>query len=176
MNSNTFNQSKYFSSKGSFNPRQSFHKKSLTATQNDNDQKSRSLKKLLKETNVLKSHHLKQWFQKKVPQSYLSDPNKEIKVSSLSKPRPVTMQKYLMSEDEIKQTQMIESIFKKFDKDGTGSLDTNELQDLFKEVNLYFDRETIRKLFGGNSFTLQKFKEILKSQEQLKRIRDILNS
>jgi hypothetical protein len=102
MNSNTFNQSKYFSSKGSFNPRQSFHKKSLTATQNDNDQKSRSLKKLLKETNVLKSHHLKQWFQKKVPQSYLSDPNKEIKVSSLSKPRPVTKQKYLMSEDEIK--------------------------------------------------------------------------
>ena len=71
---------------------------------------------------------------------------------------------------------MIESIFKKFDKDGTGSLDTNELQDLFKEVNLYFDRETIRKLFVGNSFTLHKFKEILKSQEQLKRIRDILNS
>jgi Ca2+-binding EF-hand superfamily protein len=32
-----------------------------------------------------------------------------------------------MSEDEIKQTYMIESIFKKFDKDGTGSLDTNEL-------------------------------------------------
>jgi hypothetical protein len=37
-----------------------------------------------------------------VPQSYLNDPNKEIKVSSLSKPRPVTKQKYLMSEDEIK--------------------------------------------------------------------------
>ena len=37
MNSNALNQSKYFSSKDSFNPKQSFHKKSLTATQTDND-------------------------------------------------------------------------------------------------------------------------------------------
>ena len=71
---------------------------------------------------------------------------------------------------------MIESIFKKFDRDGTGSLDTNELQILFREVKIDFDKETIRKMFGGDNFTLHKFKEILNSQEHLKRIRDILNS
>ena len=85
----------------SYNPKKNFHRKSNTATIIEN-QKARSLKKLLKETNILKQHNIKSWFQKKVPKDYLSDPNKEVKESSLSKPRPVTKQKYLMSEDEIK--------------------------------------------------------------------------
>ena len=62
---------------------------------------------------------------------------------------------------------MVESIFKKFDFDKTGSLDANELQQLFKEVQLDFDRETIKKMFGGSDFTLNSFKEILNSTEKL---------
>jgi Ca2+-binding EF-hand superfamily protein len=36
-----------------------------------------------------------------------------------------------MSEQEIKQNEIIEAIFKKFDVDGSGGLDTGELQELF---------------------------------------------
>ena len=34
--------------------------------------------------------------------------------------------KYLMSEQEIKQNEIIEAIFKKFDSDGSGALDIEE--------------------------------------------------
>ena len=37
-----------------------------------------------------------------------------------------------MSEQQIKQDEIIEAIFKKFDSDGSGSLDINECIDLFK--------------------------------------------
>ena len=40
-------------------------------------------------------------------------------------------QKYLMSSQEINQNHIIEAIFKKFDSDGSGALDTGELIDLF---------------------------------------------
>lgn len=38
-----------------------------------------------------------------------------------------------MSNAEMKQDEIIETIFKKFDSDGSGSLDINELMDLFKD-------------------------------------------
>ena len=38
-----------------------------------------------------------------------------------------------MSDAEIKQNEIIETIFKKFDADGSGALDINELMDLFKQ-------------------------------------------
>ena len=44
---------------------------------------------------------------------------------------PQVSKQYLMSNQEIMQNDIIERIFKKFDSDGSGALDTGELIDLF---------------------------------------------
>jgi len=59
-----------------------------------------------------------------------------------------------MSDQEIKQNEIIETIFKKFDADGSGSLDLGELIDLFKQNKVYLDKETVKKMFQANEFTL----------------------
>jgi len=45
---------------------------------------------------------------------------------------PFVKKEYLMSEQEIRQNEIIETIFTKFDTDGSGSLDLKELVGLFK--------------------------------------------
>ena len=59
-----------------------------------------------------------------------------------------------MSEQEIKQNEIIETLFTNFDVDGSGSLDLNELIDLFKENRIKLDKETVRQMFQGDEFTL----------------------
>ena len=49
-----------------------------------------------------------------------------------------------MSEQEAKQGEVIEAIFKNFDSDGSGSLDINELVDLFRSNGVVLDKETVR--------------------------------
>lgn len=81
---------------------------------------------------------------------------------------------YLMSEQEIRQDQIIETIFKNFDNDNSGSLDIGELIDLFRENNIVLDRETVRDMFNGNEFTLKKFKAIVNSEDDLNRFKRIV--
>jgi Ca2+-binding EF-hand superfamily protein len=69
-----------------------------------------------------------------------------------------------MSEQEIKQDDIIEAIFTKFDSDGSGSLDLFECIDLFKQNHIRLDKEVVRQLLGGDEFTLQKFKAIISSE------------
>jgi Ca2+-binding EF-hand superfamily protein len=59
-----------------------------------------------------------------------------------------------MSEKEIKQDEIIESIFKKFDSDGSGSLDLQECVDLFASNLVKLDPEIVKKLLGGEEFSL----------------------
>ena len=65
-----------------------------------------------------------------------------------------------MSDQEIKQNHVIECLFKNFDADGSGSLDIQEIIDLFKENQIRLDKETIKAMFQGEEFTLEKFKDI----------------
>ena len=80
-----------------------------------------------------------------------------------------------MSDQEIRQNEIIETIFRKFDQDGSGSLDINELVDLFKQNKVKLDKDTVKLMFQGNRFTLQKFKAIINSDQDLQRFKDVLS-
>ena len=60
---------------------------------------------------------------------------------------PAIKAQYLMSDQEIRQNGIIEAIFTKFDSDGSGALDTNEIVDLFKQNKVRLDKETIKAMF-----------------------------
>lgn len=45
-----------------------------------------------------------------------------------------------MSDQQIKQDEIIEAIFTKFDSDGSGSLDINECIDLFRQNRIKLDK------------------------------------
>jgi Ca2+-binding EF-hand superfamily protein len=49
-----------------------------------------------------------------------------------------------MSDQEIKQDEIIEAIFTKFDSDGSGSLDIGECVDLFKQNHIRLDKEVVK--------------------------------
>ena len=66
-----------------------------------------------------------------------------------------------MSDQERKQDEIIQTFFAQFDTDGSGALDLNELADLFKQNKLKIDKKTIREMFQGSEFTLNKFKSII---------------
>ena len=72
-----------------------------------------------------------------------------------------------MSEQEIKQDDIIEAIFKKFDTDGSGYLDLQEGIDLFASNLVKLNPDVVKKLLGGEDLTLQKFKSIINSQKDL---------
>ena len=52
-----------------------------------------------------------------------------------------------MSEQEIRQNEIIETIFTKFDTDGSGSLDLTELVGLFKQNMVNLDKEVVKAMF-----------------------------
>ena len=79
-----------------------------------------------------------------------------------------------MSEQEMKQGEIIEAIFNNFDCDGSGSLDINELVELFRQNGINLDKFTVRQMFMGNHFNLQKFKSMMDSDTDLKRFQAIL--
>ena len=62
------------------------------------------------------------------PQSCCEIDDEEEKPSNM----PQIKAQYLMSDQEIRQNGIIEAIFTKFDSDGSGALDTNEIIDLFR--------------------------------------------
>lgn len=128
---------------------------------------SSSLKKLLIEHNQLKWHDTKKWLKKKVQFDKFKEPEPGQEDATIDKLKPRVKKQYLMSEQEIKQNEIIEAIFVKFDVDGSGSLDLGELIDLFKQNKVRLEKDTIRQMFQGDEFTLQKFKAIINSVELL---------
>jgi len=86
---------------------------------------------------------------------------------------PAVKKQYLMSTQEIKQNEIIEQIFTKFDSDGSGSLDINELVDLFRQNKVRLDKDTVKTMFQADEFTLQKFKAIINSETDLQRFKDV---
>jgi len=76
----------------------------------DNEQK---LMKLLEESSTLKCHHTKKWLKKKIQFDKFKEPG--AKSQAKKGGVPMIKKQYLMSEQEIKQNEIIEAIFKKFD-------------------------------------------------------------
>lgn len=62
----------------------------------------------------------------------------------------------------------MDKLFKKFDSDGSGALDVNELVELFADNSVEVDKETIKTMFNNQKFTLRNFKSINESEESLK--------
>ena len=52
-----------------------------------------------------------------------------------------------MSDQELQQDEIIEAFFSRFDADGSGALDLNELTDLFKQNKLKIDKKTVKEMF-----------------------------
>ena len=113
---------------------------------------------------VMTEFHTKEWLRKQA-RYYVSQSNGAV----AKKPKNVIRTQYLMSEQEMKQGQVIEAIFKNFDSDGSGSLDIGELVELFHSNGVDLDKDTVRQIFHGNHFDLQKFKAMMDSDADLKR-------
>lgn len=110
------------------------------------------LKNLLKEHGQLKSHQTKKWLKKKVQFDKFKEPapGDQDDAGDGSGPGsavPLVKKQYLMSTQEIKQNEIIEKIFTKFDSDGSGSLDINELVDLFKQNKVRLEKDTVKNMF-----------------------------
>ncbi len=72
------------------------------------------------------------------------------------------------------QNEKIERLFYKFDTDGSGALDADELYVLFKENGVEIDQETIGDMFNNQAFTLRNFKNINNDPMSLLRFRNIM--
>lgn len=113
------------------------------------------MKKLLKEHSKLKTHQIKKWLKNKVQFDKFKEPGEgqqnnaccELDDEEVPSKMPQIKAQYLMSDQEIRQNGIIEAIFTKFDSDGSGSLDTNEIVDLFRQNKVRLDKETIKAMF-----------------------------
>ena len=76
--------------------------------------------------------------------------------------------KYIYTREQIKQKKQTKYIFDKFDLDGSGGLDTEEVVAIFNEFNVDADTELIESLFGGKvDLTLLNFIKLSHSREAL---------
>ena len=82
-----------------------------------------------------------------------------------------------MSEQEIKQNEIIEELFKKVDADGSGGLDPDELYEIFRDNKITLEKELICKLFdNADEFTLEKLKSMIDNEEYLNKFKKIFGS
>lgn len=87
-------------------------------------------KKNLKErADVLKQHQTKNWL-------HLRAKHK-------------ANETYLHSLEKIKQNKFMDELFEQFDLDGSGTLDLQEMAELFNNNQIYVDMEQIKLLFPG---------------------------
>lgn len=77
---------------------------------------------------------------------------------------------YLFTEEEQKTLKQIETLFHAFDADGSGGLDAGELVDLYNSNQIPVEEDDISAMFGDDiNFTLERFINITKNKEELKR-------
>lgn len=86
---------------------------------------------MLKDSEHLKDFGVKAWLRKQ------------------AKKQEAIRPKYLMNEQEVQQNEKIERLFLKFDTDGSGALDSNELYELFKENGVEIDSEILKEMFNN---------------------------
>ena len=72
-----------------------------------------------------------------------------------------------MTEAEVKQNEKMNKLFERFDTDGSGALDMNEIFELFRQNEVELDMDTIKFMFNNQQFTLQNFKNINNSPRSL---------
>ena len=82
-----------------------------------------------------------------------------------------------MSQQEIRQNEIIEELFKKVDADGSGGLDPDELYDIFHDNKITLDKDLICQLFdNADEFTLEKLKSMIDNEEYLNKFKKIFSS
>ena len=54
-----------------------------------------------------------------------------------------------MNKREVIQNEKIEKLFTKFDADGSGALDQDELHQLFKDNEVNINKDTIKAMFNN---------------------------
>lgn len=83
---------------------------------------------------------------------------------------------YLFSLDELRQKLATINLFEKFDTDGSGALDAEELKILFNENGVMVSEDDIKALFGDAKvkFTLEMFEQTLTDKFKLKIFRESL--
>lgn len=115
---------------------------------------------MLKEHKTLKTHQIKNWLKRKVQFRKFREPTGDAPQDFEHKAAkiPYVKKEYLMSEQEIRQNEIIETIFTKFDTDGSGSLDLGELVGLFKQNMVNLDKDVVKAMFQNDEFTLKNFK------------------
>lgn len=69
---------------------------------------------------------------------------------------------YLFTRDELKQKIASINLFEKFDVDGSGALDSQELTALFNENGIVVTEAEIKRLYGSDNvkFTLDMFESM----------------
>lgn len=83
---------------------------------------------------------------------------------------------YLFSQDELKQKFATINLFEKFDADGSGALDPQELTILYNENGVKVTEEEIGKLYDDDNvkFTLAAFESMSKDSQRLRKYRQAL--
>lgn len=97
---------------------------------------------ILGESEHLKEFSIKAWLRK------------------LARKQEAIQKKYLMNLQEVLQNEKIERLFVKFDTDGSGALDPDEMYVLFKQNNCEIPTEVLQEMFNHQAFTLRAFKDI----------------
>jgi len=84
---------------------------------------------------------------------------------------------YLFTQEELKQKLATINLFEKFDADGSGALDSEELKTLYNENGIMVTEDEIKKLYGDENvkFTLEMFESITNQKEKLKAYRSTLS-
>ena len=95
--------------------------------------------KSIRGSSELQGHTIKTWLRKRVRFDKFGEPNQGQK-AEVAPTAPVVKPQYLMSDQERKQDDIIAMIFAKFDCDGSGNLDLNELVDLFRQNQVNLDK------------------------------------
>ena len=95
--------------------------------------------KSLRGSSELHGHTVKTWLRKRVRFDKFGEPSQGWK-AEVALTVPVVKPQYLMSDQERKQDEIIAMIFAKFDCDGSGNLDLNELVDLFRQNQVNLDK------------------------------------
>lgn len=85
-------------------------------------------------------------------------------------------EQYLYTAEEIQQNLRTLNLFQKFDADGSGALDSQELEILYNENGIMVTEEEIINMYGVSPvlFTLDMFTSITKDKNKLRNYRNVL--
>eukprot|EP00347_Sterkiella_histriomuscorum_P002215 403369028 len=87
---------------------------------------------------------------------------------------------YILNSAQIKETLAMETLFIRFDKDKSGTLEMQELINMFRENQINISEKIIRELFRfadedlSGTLTLDEFKSLLTNQRALDRFRELM--